>query len=124
MPPSPCPPPPLPTPTLTPAEMRARLVAIRRVQAEQMSEIDAMLTAIGNEPAIQGRADFEWAKDYAHNEGVSEGTVYRWIRLGLPHRCVGKQFRVDVARAAAWHQAGGARRALEGDARKKARRAG
>lgn len=111
----------VPPSPLTTDAARATLHAIR----EQVNGLLAQLEAAPPPPPPgPPRAAFETPDDYAAHEGVTVESVYRWMRTGMPHRRVGRYYRVDVAGARAWHDAGGVHQALRQGARAQARRAG
>lgn len=57
------------------------------------------------EPNIYATVD-----EYAERLKVSKGTVFNWVRLGLPSFRIGQTRRIVIEKADRWLEAGGADR--------------
>lgn len=58
--------------------------------------------------------------EFAQNLQVSRGTVFSWVRAGLPSLRVGRCRRIIVERAYRWLEAGGADRTRQSPRAKRA----
>lgn len=69
----------------------------------------------GKEPPPQDqRPRYMKPGQYADYKQVSKSTVYRWLKLGMPHQSLGpKLVRIRVEDAEAWHEAGGPKKAVQ-----------
>jgi excisionase family DNA binding protein len=79
----------------------ALVVALQHPQV-----LAALRAAVGANatPAVE----YATVTQYAQRQSVCSRTVQKWIRQGLPSHKAGRLLRVNVARADAWLEAGGA----------------
>lgn len=57
---------------------------------------------------VRASDPFYTVEEYAERLKVSRGTVFGWLRNGMPSVCVGRTRRIVTDRADAWLAAGGA----------------
>lgn len=102
-------------------DVRSKLVALRAELDALIARVDADAVATAAAPVITSMT----VEEYAEHRRVSAYTVYRWVKAGMPHERLGgsrgKLLRIDVAKADAWHAAGGVAGAVERAARADAR---
>ena len=69
---------------------------------------DPLALATAPKPPLGQNNIYCTVDDFAEALQVSRGTVFAWIRTGMPSLSVGRTRRIIVARAYHWLEAGGA----------------